>query len=103
MKPLDPRLLKRARGARVFLAASVLIGIVSGVLIIVQAVLLAHGIAGVVLRGSSVTAVAWGLAAVVAGRALLVWVQEVVAQRAAAAVKSTLGALSEARTGLAEW
>ncbi|HZX02491.1 thiol reductant ABC exporter subunit CydD [Kribbella sp.] len=90
MKPLDPRLLKRARGARVFLAASVLIGVLSGVLIIVQAVLLAHGIAGVVLRGSGVGVVAWGLAAVVAGRALLVWVQEVVAQRAAAAVKSTL-------------
>ncbi|WP_427891182.1 thiol reductant ABC exporter subunit CydD [Kribbella sp. GL6] len=90
MKPLDPRLLRRARGARVFLAASVVIGVLSGVLIIVQAVLLAHGIAGVVLRGSGVGVVAWGLAAVVAGRALLVWAQEVVAQRAAAAVKSTL-------------
>ncbi|GAA2808291.1 thiol reductant ABC exporter subunit CydD [Kribbella solani] len=90
MKPLDPRLLRRARGARVFLAASVLIGVASGVLIIVQAVLLARGIAGVVLHGSPVTAVAWGLGAVVAGRALLVWAQEVVAQRAAAAVKSTL-------------
>jgi ATP-binding cassette subfamily C protein CydD len=90
MKPLDPRLLKRARGARVFLAASVVIGVASGALIIVQAVLLAHGIAGVVLRDSGVSAVAWGLAAVVAGRGLLVWAQEVVAQRAAAAVKSTL-------------
>lgn len=90
MKPLDPRLLKRARGAWVFLAASVLIGVASGALIIVQAVLLAHGIAGVVLRGSGVTAIAWGLAAVVTGRALLVWAQDVVAQRAAAAVKSTL-------------
>ncbi|MGW6197823.1 thiol reductant ABC exporter subunit CydD [Kribbella sp. NPDC055110] len=90
MKPLDPRLLKRARGARVFRAASVLIGVASGVLIIVQAVLLAHGITGVVLRGSGVTAVAWGLVAVVVGRALLMWAQEVVAQRAAAAVKSTL-------------
>ncbi|MFF0270596.1 thiol reductant ABC exporter subunit CydD [Kribbella sp. NPDC004536] len=90
MKPLDPRLLRRARGARVFLAGSVLIGVASGVLIIAQAVLLAHGIAGVVLRGSGVGAVAWGLGAVVAGRALLVWAQEVVAQRAAATVKSTL-------------
>ncbi|MEU8225463.1 thiol reductant ABC exporter subunit CydD [Kribbella sp. NPDC048915] len=90
MKPLDPRLLRSARGARVFLAASVLIGVLSGVLIIVQAVLLAHGIAGVVLRGSGVAAVALALAAVVLGRALLVWAQEVVAQRAAAAVKSTL-------------
>ncbi|GAA1569869.1 MULTISPECIES: thiol reductant ABC exporter subunit CydD [Kribbella] len=90
MKPLDPRLLRRARGARVFLAASVVIGVLSGVLIITQAVLLAHGIAGVVLHGTGVGAVAWGLAAVVAARALLVWAQEVVAQRAAAAVKSTL-------------
>jgi ATP-binding cassette subfamily C protein CydD len=90
MKPLDPRLLRRARGARVFLAASALIGVLSGVLIIVQAVLLAHGIAAVVLQGSGVSAVAWGLVAVVAGRALLVWAQEVTAQRAAAAVKSTL-------------
>ena len=90
MKPLDPRLLRRARGARVFLAASVLIGVASGVLIVVQAVLLAHGITGVVLRGSGVSGVALGLALVVAGRALLVWAQEVVAQRAAAAVKSTL-------------
>jgi ATP-binding cassette subfamily C protein CydD len=90
MKPLDPRLLRRAREARVFLGASVLIGVASGVLIVVQAVLLAHGIAGVVLRGSGVTGVAWGLALVVVGRALLVWAQEVVAQRAAAAVKSTL-------------
>ncbi|GAA1130238.1 hypothetical protein GCM10009630_30160 [Kribbella jejuensis] len=90
MKPLDPRLLRRARGARVFLAASVVIGVASGVLIIGQAVLLAHGIAGVVLRGTAVGAVAWGLVAVVLGRALLVWAQEVVAQRAAAAVKSTL-------------
>ncbi|MEV4267241.1 thiol reductant ABC exporter subunit CydD [Kribbella sp. NPDC049584] len=90
MKPLDPRLLRRARGARVFLAASVLIGVASGVLIVVQAVLLAHGITGVVLQGSGVAGVALALALVVAGRALLVWAQEVVAQRAAAAVKSTL-------------
>ncbi|MFD3405932.1 thiol reductant ABC exporter subunit CydD [Kribbella sp. NPDC058693] len=90
MKPLDPRLLRRARGARVFLAASVLIGVASGVLIVVQAVLLAHGITGVVLRGTGVAGVALGLALVVAGRAVLVWAQEVVAQRAAAAVKSTL-------------
>ena len=68
-----------------------LIGVASGLLIIVQAVLLAHGIAGVVLHGA-VRSPAWpgGWRAVVVGRALLVWAQEVVAQRAAAAVKSTL-------------
>ena len=46
MKPLDPRLLRRARAARVFLAASAVIGVASGLLIIVQAVLLARGSLG---------------------------------------------------------
>ena len=90
MKPLDPRLLRRARAARTFLVGSVLIGIATGLLVVVQAVLLARGIADVVLRGSGVGRVAWQLAAVVAARAALLWLQEVVAQRAAAAVKSTL-------------
>ena len=90
MKPVDPRLLRRARAARLFLAGSVLIGVATGLLVVVQAVLLARGITDVVLRGAGVEQVAWWLAAVVAGRAALVWLQEVVAQRAAAAVKSTL-------------
>ncbi|TDU82492.1 ATP-binding cassette subfamily C protein CydD [Kribbella voronezhensis] len=90
MKPLDPRLLGRAKAARTFLAGSVLIGVATGLLIVVQAVLLAKGIADVVLRGQLAAAVVWSLVAVIAGRALLLWLQEVVAQRAAAAVKSTL-------------
>ncbi|WBQ07665.1 thiol reductant ABC exporter subunit CydD [Kribbella sp. CA-293567] len=90
MKPLDPRLLRRARSARVFLVASVVIGVATGLLIVVQAVLLARGITDVVLRGEGVGQVAWLLVGVLAARAVLVWVQEVVAQRAAAAVKSTL-------------
>jgi ATP-binding cassette subfamily C protein CydD len=90
VKPLDPRLLRRAKAARTFLAGSVLIGVATGVLIVVQAVLLARGIAGFVLRGSVPAAVVWSLAAVIVARAALVWLQEVVAQRAAAAVKSTL-------------
>lgn len=72
------------------MAASVLIGVATGLLIILQAVLLAHGIAEVVLRGEGVGEVALLLAGVVAARAGLQWLQEVVAQRAAAAVKSTL-------------
>jgi len=90
VKPLDPRLLRRAKAARVFLLGSVLIGVATGVLIVVQAVLLAHGISEVVLRGAAVGQVAWLLAGVLLARAVLVWLQEVVAQRAAAAVKSTL-------------
>ncbi|MEV6414466.1 thiol reductant ABC exporter subunit CydD [Kribbella sp. NPDC051718] len=90
MKPLDPRLLRRAKAARLFLVGSVVIGVATGFLIVVQAVLLAQAIAGVVLRGDGVGRVAWLLVGVVVARAVLVWVQEVVAQRAAAAVKSTL-------------
>jgi thiol reductant ABC exporter CydD subunit len=90
VKPLDPRLLRRAKAARVFLVGSVAIGVATGFLIVVQAVLLAHGIAEVVLHGSGIGRVAWLLVGVVVARAVLVWVQEVVAQRAAAAVKSTL-------------
>jgi thiol reductant ABC exporter CydD subunit len=90
VKPLDPRLLRRAKAARTFLAGSVLIGIATGALIVVQAVLLAKGIADVVLRGSLPADVVWSLVAVIVTRALLQWLQEVVAQRAAAAVKSTL-------------
>ncbi|GAB2612769.1 thiol reductant ABC exporter subunit CydD [Kribbella endophytica] len=90
MKPIDPRLLRQAKAARLFMAGSVAIGVATGLLVILQAVLLAKGISGVVLHGSGVAEVAWWLAAVVAGRAALTWLQEVVAQRAAAAVKSTL-------------
>ncbi|WP_328992453.1 thiol reductant ABC exporter subunit CydD [Kribbella sp. NBC_01245] len=91
MKPLDPRLLRRARAARVFLVASVVIGIATGGLIIVQAVLLAQAIADVVGgRTDGVERAAWLLGATIVARALLVWSQEVVAQRSSAAVKSAL-------------
>jgi thiol reductant ABC exporter CydD subunit len=75
-----------------FLVGSVLIGVATGLLVVVQAVLLAHGIATVVLTGSAsgLAQTAWLLASVVVARAGLVWLQEVVAYRAAAAVKSTL-------------
>ncbi|MEU4395863.1 thiol reductant ABC exporter subunit CydD [Kribbella sp. NPDC023855] len=72
------------------MAGSVVIGVLTGLLIIVQAVLLARGITDVVLRDKGVGQVAWLLAGVLLARAALVWLQEVVAQRAAAAVKSTL-------------
>lgn len=92
MKPLDPRLLRRARAARTFLVGSVLIGVATGGLVVVQAVLLARGIATVVQTGTvdGLAQTAWLLAGVIVVRAALGWLQEVVAQRAAAAVKSTL-------------
>src|SRR5688572_13370082 len=73
-----------------FMAGSVVIGVLTGLLIVVQAVLLARGITDVVLRDKGISQIAWLLAGVLVARAALVWLQEVVAQRAAAAVKSTL-------------
>jgi len=94
VKPLDPRLVRRAGAARAFVMGSVLIGVTTGALIIAQAILLARGISYVVRTGSTagLATTAWLLLATVAGRAVLVWLQEVVAHRAAAAVKSTLRA-----------
>jgi ATP-binding cassette subfamily C protein CydD len=90
MKPLDPRLLRRARAARLFLLASIVLGVASGVLVIAQAVMLARGITDCAQHGAEVTGVAVVLAGGFVARAVLVWLQEIVARRASAAVKSTL-------------
>lgn len=82
--PLDPRLLRHTRASGPYLAASVLIGCLTAGLVIVQAYLLAEAVAAVTL------APLLPLAGIVAGRALLAWVQEVAARRASAAVKSAL-------------
>ncbi|MFC7530116.1 thiol reductant ABC exporter subunit CydD [Actinoplanes sp. GCM10030250] len=93
MKPLDPRLLRYARGTRTYLAATVALGLVLAALIVAQATLLAHGITAVFLDGADVrtlTPTVVALAAVVAGRAAVAWAQEAVAARSSAAVKSEL-------------
>ncbi|GAA2565003.1 hypothetical protein GCM10010435_41980 [Winogradskya consettensis] len=93
MKPLDPRLLRYARGTRVYLAATVALGVVLAALIVAQATLLAHGITAVFLDGADVrtlTPTLIALATVVAGRAAVAWAQETVAVRSSAAVKSEL-------------
>jgi len=93
VKPLDPRLLRHARAARRHVAATVVVGTLTGALVLVQAQLLATGIARVVTEGVGASAIApllAGLAAVVTGRAALAWVTEVVSHRSAAAVKSRL-------------
>jgi len=82
MKPLDPRLVRYAGATRWYLLACVAIGVAGAGLIVAQATLLADGIVG---------HFAWpALAAVVAGRAFLAWLQELTAVRAAAAVKTQL-------------
>ncbi|WIM94488.1 thiol reductant ABC exporter subunit CydD [Actinoplanes oblitus] len=93
MKPLDPRLLRYARGTRTYLAATVALGVLLAVLIVGQATLLAHGITAVFLDGADVRALTptlVALAAVVALRAAVAWAQEATAARSSAAVKREL-------------
>jgi ATP-binding cassette, subfamily C, bacterial CydD len=90
LKPLDPRLLRYARASRGYLVACVVLGVAGAALIVAQATLLAAGISRVFDRRTGLAPILVALAAVVAGRALLAWAQEVTAQRAAAAVKAQL-------------
>jgi thiol reductant ABC exporter CydD subunit len=86
MKPLDPQLLHHARASRLFVAATVLVGAATAVLIVAQASLLSHEIAGRTLDGVGL------LVGVVLARAALVWVGELVAFRSSAEVKTVLRA-----------
>lgn len=92
MKPLDPRLLRRSRPVRTFLAATVLLGVAAAAAVVAQAWLLT----GVVVRlvdGATPDAVvvpAAALAAVVAVRGLLAWAQATAGARAAASVQADL-------------
>lgn len=93
MKPLDPRLLRYARTTRVFLLSSVALGTATAGLIIAQATLLADMLDGAFLHGAALADLRTPLLlllAVVLGRTLVAWVQEVAAHRSSAAVKSQL-------------
>jgi thiol reductant ABC exporter CydD subunit len=95
-RPLDPRLLREARGARVAVGAAVGLGLVTTALVLVQAGLLARVLARALLEpdaglgelGPELVA----LSAVVAARAATSWLQARVAVRCSADVKSTLRA-----------
>lgn len=91
--PIDPRLLKRAEATRTYLVASVVVGILTAGLIIVQAWLLADGI--VTVFATRRIPPGWPtflliLLAVFALRGLLSWINSVLAHRSAARVKSVL-------------
>ncbi|RKS79262.1 ATP-binding cassette subfamily C protein CydD [Actinomadura pelletieri DSM 43383] len=93
MKPLDSRLLKHARTTRIFLVASVVLGTATAGLIIAQATLLADMITRAFLGGATLGDLRTPLLlllAVVLGRTLVAWLQEVAAHRSSAAVKSQL-------------
>src|SRR4051812_24512665 len=92
MRALDPRLLRRARPARVLLMVDAAIGIAAAVLLLFQATLLARVIArsfdGAAL--GDVTPALLILLLVFAGRAALAWGFEVAGRRAASSVLSEL-------------
>lgn len=91
--PIHPRLLKRAKATRVFLVASVVVGVATAALLIVQARLLADWITMAFETrtfppGWQVALIA--LLAVFAGRGVLAWLSSLLAHRSAASVKSDL-------------
>jgi thiol reductant ABC exporter CydD subunit len=92
MAALDPRLLRRARAVRVALAIDVMLGLLSALLVLAQAVLIAR-VAARAFDGAPLADVAAPLAllvAAVAGRAVAAWAFEVVGRGAASAALSRL-------------
>jgi ATP-binding cassette subfamily C protein CydCD len=91
--PLDPRLLRYTRTTRSFLVLAVAIGGLTALLLIAQAWLIAHVVAGAFLDHQSLAKLRGALLAllaVVAGRSLLAWAAERTAHRASASAKSEL-------------
>ena len=90
--PVDPRLLRRARATRGYLVAGIAVGTVTAAVIVGQAWLLATAVAGTFARRdlSVLSATIWPLVGVFVARGLLSWLNSVLAQRSAAAVKSQL-------------
>ncbi|GAA3638971.1 hypothetical protein GCM10022223_67490 [Kineosporia mesophila] len=89
MRPLDPRLLRQARAARLYVGLTTGLGVATTALLVVQSLLLAHIVAGVATDGLSFTDVrpqVVGLGIVLALRAVLAGVQERFGHRAATAV-----------------
>jgi thiol reductant ABC exporter CydD subunit len=92
MAAFDRRLLQRAREARVALAADAVLGVLAALLVLAQAVLLAH-VAARSFAGASLHEVAGplvALGAVVCARAAAAWGFEVVGRRAAGRILSRL-------------
>jgi thiol reductant ABC exporter CydD subunit len=92
MRALDPRLLRRARPARVLLWVDSAIGIAAALLILLQATLLAR-IVTAAFGGATLDAVSTDLVlllVVFGGRGMLAWGFEVAGRRAATSVLSEL-------------
>jgi thiol reductant ABC exporter CydD subunit len=99
VRALDPKLLQYARATRTFLIVSVVLGVLSALLIVAQAWLLADIVAGAFLGGKGLAQLRTPLIVllfVVLARALVAWGAELAAARSSARAKSQLrGALLE--------
>lgn len=92
MSALDPRLLQRARPARVAIVADAVLGVTTALLVVTQAVLIAR-IAARAFDGASLddlTTPLIILVVVTACRAATVWAFELIGRRAAARIMSVL-------------
>ncbi len=95
MRALDPRLLRYARATRVFLVVSVGLGVLSALLIVAQAWLLADVVARAFREGKGLAQLQTQLIVllgVVLARAVLAWGAELAASRSSARAKSQLRA-----------
>ena len=93
MRPLDPRLLRYARSVRGFIVLAIVLGAVTGVLVIMQARLLSSVIVDVTAEGMSWPDVAdavLALALVFAARSGIAWLAEIAAFRSSAKAKQEL-------------
>jgi ATP-binding cassette subfamily C protein CydD len=91
VKPLDPRLLRHASAARVFLGLGAVLGLAQTVAIVAVAWFTTTAVVQVVEGSTSGLSTALlGLGVSVAARSLVAWALEVTAARAAAQVKSQL-------------
>jgi thiol reductant ABC exporter CydD subunit len=95
VRALDPRLLQYARATRIFLFVSVGLGVLSALLIVLQAWLLADVVAGAFLGGRGLAQLQTQLIVllcVVLLRAVVGWGAELAASRSSARAKSQLRA-----------
>lgn len=95
MRALDPRLLRYARATRTFLLISVALGVLSALLILAQAWLLAVLVAGAFRHGRDLSQLRTPLTVllgVVLARAAVAWAAELAASRSSARAKSQLRA-----------
>lgn len=88
-RPVDPRLLRYATASRVFFVQLAVVGVAQTLVIIAFSWLVTRGIVDAI-AGADISGTALATLGVIAVRAVLVWVREALAARAAARVEAQL-------------